>query len=330
MNFKFSLIPILLGEYSYTGQCDEAVIPYDGIYKVELWGASGGNARCNGASMCGTVGLGAYTAGDIYFEEATKLYVCVGGQGANAAPLVDSLGGFNGGGTGLSDGSVAEAEAGGDEGSGGGGGATDIRLVNGSVSSFNSLKSRIMVASGGAGATWRNELTFHSGGGLETDIYKRSFIYGGSKNGGDITVISYTPNTTQTTGYKFGIGASGVGMGYSDGSPGAGGGYYGGNEYHDDNDIYNNLSGGGSSFISGHNGCDAIQKSSTESNIVHTGQSVHYSGYQFSNTVMIDGEGYNWTTKKEELVGMPTHDGTASMVGNKGNGYAKITFISEK
>ena len=42
---------------------------------------------------------------------------------------------------------------------------------------------------------------------------------------------------------------------------------------------------------------------------------------------MIDGDGYNWTTKKEDYIGMPTHDGSGTMIGNNGNGYAKITFI---
>lgn len=88
--------------------------------------------------------------------------------------------------------------------------------------------------------------------------------------------------------------------------------------------------GSGSSFISGHEGCDAIAQNSTEGNITHTGQSVHYSQYKFTNTVMIDGEGYKWTTTKGTTsVGMPTHDGQSTMVGNSGNGYAKITYIGE-
>ncbi len=42
---------------------------------------------------------------------------------------------------------------------------------------------------------------------------------------------------------------------------------------------------------------------------------------------MIDGEGYNWTTEKGSNTGMPTHDGTSTMIGNEGNGYAKITLL---
>ena len=101
-----------------------------------------------------------------------------------------------------------------------------------------------------------------------------------------------------------------------------GGGYYVGSN----GDAAN--SGGGSSFISGHNGCDAIKEESTENNIIHTGQSIHYSGLYFTDTVMIDGEGYKWTDKKEEYVGMPSYLDNSIITGNTGNGYARITLIS--
>ena len=87
------------------------------------------------------------------------------------------------------------------------------------------------------------------------------------------------------------------------------------------------LSGGGSSFISGHNGCNAINSSSTSSNLIFTNQSIHYSGHKFTNTKMVDGGGYTWTNVKGSQTGMPTHDGTSTMTGNTGNGYAKITLI---
>lgn len=85
---------------------------------------------------------------------------------------------------------------------------------------------------------------------------------------------------------------------------GGGGGYYqGGYGIHGGG-------GGGSSYISGHNGCTL---SST--------------GYQFNNTEVIDGEGYSWGAEKGEQTLMPTTDGSSTMAGNSGNGYAKITWV---
>ncbi len=105
-------------------------------------------------------------------------------------------------------------------------------------------------------------------------------------------------------------------------------GSYGGGGYGIVN-IDHGSGGGGSSFISGHNGCDAIKEESTSDNIVHTGQNVHYSGYKFTDTVMIDGKGYNWTNIKGNYIGMPSHDGKNTISGNSGNGYAKITLVKK-
>ncbi len=68
--------------------------------------------------------------------------------------------------------------------------------------------------------------------------------------------------------------------------------------------------GGGSSFISGHTGCVAIlsQNSTTprsdskgatcKDGTTDITCSYHYSNIIFKNTIMIDGEGYSWTTVK--------------------------------
>lgn len=74
---------------------------------------------------------------------------------------------------------------------------------------------------------------------------------------------------------------------------------------------------GGSSFISGFTGCDAIEEASTVDNILHTGKSMHYSGISFIDMKMIGGNS-----------SMPTYNGTSTMSGNSGDGHAKITYIS--
>lgn len=69
--------------------------------------------------------------------------------------------------------------------------------------------------------------------------------------------------------------------------------------------------GGGSSFISGYAGCNAV-----DSNGNHTGKPYHYSGYVFTNAQMIAGN---------KLI--PNKEQENQILGNSGNGYAKITFI---
>ena len=193
----------------------------------------------------------------------------------------------------------------------GGGGSADGVYTNGGQGSYAGGLSGYnggyypghnYVNQDGKGATQK------SGGAAGANIFgatgtvnKGAFGYGGS---------SYSTSS--------GIGSGGGGSGYYGG--GAGGGTLSGGN--------GQGGGGGSSFISGHNGCDAISEESTATNIIHTGQSVHYSGYKFTDTIMIDGTGCKWTNEKTTVCdGMPSHDGTSTIQGNTGNGYARITLI---
>ena len=125
----------------------------------------------------------------------------------------------------------------------------------------------------------------------------------------------------------FGFGGSAVVKSNGSWGSGGGSGYYGGGHGHYHNSIVG-TGAGGSSFISGHNGCNAIHASSTSGNIIHTGQSKHYSGLYFTNTVMIDGAGYQWTTVKGGYVGMPNLTDTDVMPGNTGHGQVKIRPVN--
>ena len=244
----------------------------------------------SGGNYDGTGGSGGYAKGDISLLKSRNLYIYVGEYPSYVTGSCyesNPNNSFNGN----KEGSCS-----------GGGGATDIRLVSNNVwDNFNSLKSRIIVAGGGGGASYGG--TGGSAGGLigyDGIGFDENYSYREGKGGNQISSTFGFAGRNTTSG---------------------GGGYYGGEAGSAAN------AGGGSSFISGHDGCDAIKEESTESNIIHTGQSKHYSGLYFTNTLMIDGTGYKWTEKKEEYVGMPTHDELEKMVGNIGNGYAKITVI---
>ncbi len=320
-------------EYAYTGGEQQFNVPASGVYRAELWGAQGGSITGSAYNSDGSVransltytgGKGAYTVGNVNLEMGTNLYLYVGGtaQQMNHSLLWEensgtTVGGYNGGGS-LTDGQHVYGAP--------GGGATDIRLVNGNWDNFDSLKSRIMVASGGGGANFRNQGYGEGNGGeggtlngitgyeaLTSGSYWRSDYNegyavgtGGTQTSGGYPIRHYLNGTVQNEAVDGTFGGANVAKSQS----GSGGGYYsGGSSAHGG-------AGGGSSFISGYLGCNAILESSVENNIVHSNQPVHYSGYSFVNSDMKAG---NET--------MPTYDGNSTMIGNTGNGHAKITAL---
>lgn len=308
-NVDFRMEPIL---YQYTGNYQAFIAPVAGLYKIECWGAQGCYAAKN---------YGGYVSGVIRLEEREVLYVYVGNGGKELLVNI-----FNGGG----DATKSSQEWGP---YGAGGAATDIRLVSGSWDNITSLRSRIMVAGAGAGGTnhggnyWQNPGSYNiAGGGLKgydgTYFYRDTSGYitysvGGSQISGGLGSTVDTGADGLSGGFGHG-GAPGVSTGL--GSVG-GSGYYGGGGG-GTRANYIGTGAGGSSFISGHNGCNAINSSG-----VHTGNANHYSGKVFTETVMIDGAGYQWTTKKDSLLLMPNPLGGTypSGQGHKGAGYCIIS-----
>ena len=266
--------------------------PGSGFYRIQLWGAQGGTGRTHW-TLKYKGGAGAYTEGTIWLNKDEKIYVYVGCAGANSASASRYAGGaagWNGGAKGGDDSNHDDKP----EPGGGGGGATDIRLVptsaKGVWNEFDSLKSRIMVAAGAGGGN------FSGTGGS-----------GGTING--IAGYGSQSIATQTSGYGFGYGMAG-GAG-TDGSGGAGGGYYGGYSYNG----VGRGGGGGSSYISGGSGFIGITEDSTLGHITSSGVSEHYSGKVFTDTKAYTGN-----------QSMPSTS-SGYMTGNRGNGYAKITYM---
>ena len=294
--------------YSYTGGYQTFTVPATGFYQIELWGAQGGNSVGNNSKTCsnnrgkayggGCGGFGAYTSGVIKLNKDDTLYVYVGGRGLDAKAGNNRAGGWNGGGSSTYDHSDNEA-------SGSGGGATDIRLVPTSSTTawneFNSLKSRIMVAAGGGGGS---------------DVY-----VGGNAGTLTSTKTRFSNIATQTTGYAFGYGESSVYRKSNIDVAGAGSGYFGGYSTAASSGNYGNYGQtgtGGSSYVSGCSGCIAIDEASTsQSNLIFTDSSEHYSGYVFTDISMLAGGS-----------SMPTTS-TGYSVGNVSNGYARITLVSK-
>ncbi len=302
----FAMDPV---NFDYTGGEQIFEVPHSGYYKFEAWGAEGGTAystyQTTGYSYGGK---GAYTSGVIYLEKGEKLYIYVGGRGVDNKNTSKNVGvvagGYNGGGSGYGrDNRNAYVHNGAS-----GGGATDIRYFGSTTPSTNDLlwnstlglNSRIMVAAGGGGGSGHNgNANGGYGGTLTSENVKSNF---GSATG-----------VNQTSGNAFGIGGTTPTTG---GGGGGAGGYYGGR-------TANWVQGtGGSSYVSGYEGCIAIKSATDTTPKVTTyskiEDSYHYSGKIFENATMIDGN-----------TSMPTYDGEETMIGNSGNGYAKITYVGE-
>ena len=305
-------------EFAYTGDVQTYVVPKSGYYKIEAWGAQGGSTQGTDTNNIHSGGNGAYTSGIIELFEGEKLYVNVGGKGSKAELLENlTIGGYNGGG-------------GANYGAGTGGGATDIRF-NG-----NLLNDRIMVASGGGGAGIFSELETGGSGGTFVGLVGGSYFNeettgrfggaGGTQISGGLAGNPWTEQIRDGiflgTNGEFGIGGEGgYELKYEQGAGAGGGGYYGGGGGSE----RNGGGAGGSSYISGHLGCVAITSQTDTTPLVNIADgtaslsySYHYSGKKFTNTKMISGNGE-----------MPSYDGLLTMIGNKGNGYAKITFLGE-
>ena len=190
----------------------EFVVPYDGEYKLEVWGAQGGGT----SSYIG--GYGGYSVGVVNLTDNQTLFVNVGG-GGNANLTTGTIGyiagGYNGGGDGTyaGDGTTYSATG------GSGGGATHVAIVSGELSTLSDNQNSILIVAGG-------------GGGAGIDAYE-SYMYscaGGSAGGYQGTVVSGESTScsagTQLSGNLFGIGGNYATA--THGAAGGGGGYYGG------------------------------------------------------------------------------------------------------
>lgn len=226
-----------------------------GKYKLEVWGARGGNFEGTNSSLWGQ---GGYSVGERTFSvtnNAADLYIVVGSFGKRCMLQGEALtnsGGFNGGGSGGSASNVLPGS--------GGGGAThiaDYLISNGTLSNYSSTTNQnyvLLVAGGGGGAGSRNGDGGDGGGDSGAN---------GKFNG---TEQSACAGGTQTTGYSFGVGGNGAaGSGWSGrGNGGGGGGWYGGKASSTSVSDANSYGAGGGS---GHINTSKMSNASTQGGI---------------------------------------------------------------
>ena len=300
---NFNYAGDIIFNFGYTGGEQTFVAPVSGTYKLETWGAQGGNAIYDGNEL-ENIFYGGYSNGQINLQEDSQIFVSVGGKGNIGVVGNQSLGGWNGGGNGDWD----HAD---DEACGGGGGATsiqDILIDDGQLKNYENNKSAVLMVAGGSSGMGASPSSISSA--IKDGMYLSS---GGGYLGGagvkikDKAGYIVGDNPNQTSGYAFGQGGSALTLyrSFNQEIPGGGGGYYGGSALTSD-DISNgycwSTSGGGSGYIGNHlltnkvMYCYNCEESSEE------------------NTKTIS------TTCNEEI---PT-----SYCAKKGNGYARITLVS--
>ena len=282
-------------EFLYTGASEEFVVPCDATYKLEVWGASGG---ANGESGGGSIGKGGYATGTLALTTSNTLYIGVGGVGRTGG------GGWNGGGSG---GSNAYGTRG-----GGGGGATHIAtslVGTGELKNYSSETSSVKIVAAGGGGGGGSGSWAGAGGGLSGANGGNGWPAGSSTTAGGSQTGAGGRSGSHWDGWaadssryntRGGFGYGGTGGSFCKVNEdlqtypypqngGGGGGWYGGGGGNSFNGSYGDGGGGGSSYI------DGVTDGST-----------------------IAGN-----------ASMPTQDGTSTMTGNSGNGYAKITLLED-
>jgi len=288
--------------FDYTGSVQTTTLT-PGRYKLECWGAQGGNSNQSNGTY-GNGGKGGYSTGILNVSTNTTIYITVGGQGQNGVLNTRTAGGFNGGGDGYGTNNSGVG--------GGGGGASDISLMSpvfshssyfiNNIRDTNSLLSRIIVAGGGGSAGYdvsNNAANGGAGGGTTGQDGLSNRVYHGT--GGKQTTFGTGGSSEEPNRYsvqaKFGCGASASNS--TDVAPGGGGGWYGGG-------LHCDSAGGGSGYV---------YTPTTASN--YPSGCLLNSAYYLSNAQTIAGN---------QSFSSPT-GGTET--GHSGNGYVRITKLSD-
>ena len=224
--------------FDYTGSEQTYQTSCKGKYKLETWGAQGGDSTYGG--------YGGFSIGNTNLSQSSILYINVGGQGSETYPGTTSGGGYNGGGDGtritLTISTTVRY---------GGGGATHVAAKSGLLSQFSNSTDLILIVSGGGGGGKNSESEITKYGGNAGGYIGNSGVNdnsnpqvasggGGTQTGGGSAGLSN--NFGNATAGSFGQG--GVGASHA---PGGGGGYYGGGG--GARNLIDGAGGGGSSYI---------------------------------------------------------------------------------
>ena len=265
--------------FDYTGGEQTFTAPVNGTYKLEVWGAQGYTIN----SYMG--GYGGYSTGKIIFSKNQEIYLFVGEKGKGGLANNTRYSSYPNSLNAIAGDNVSYI--------GSGGGSTHIALENSLISQITKLEKLIIVSGGGGASTWTSGNYWSGTGGSG----------GGFKgNSGQSNISNFLPGGggTQNSGGNSGSNGTAGNFGLSEltnpsGSCG-GGGYYGGGT------SWGSAGGGGSGYIG---------------NTLLTEKSMYC---------------YNCTESNEESIKTVsttcTNATPTENCSKQGNGYAKITLIS--
>ncbi len=224
--------------FEYTSGTADFSAPLAGVYKITLYGGSGGSIIDQEGKKSAQGGLGGRTVGYRNMKQGDSFIMCVGGKGTDGKFVSGTVnGGYNGG---------ASSNWGNSLGGGGGGGATHIAAVGGTLNVIGKKGSNnvFLVAGGGGGASYNvstKAAADGGGGGGKYGVSGKTPEGNEGASGGD-------PATMSVQNPRFGYGMSPYN---SNGSCGAGGsGYIGGS-----------ATNGGGYFFGAGGGCGFIHTS---------------------------------------------------------------------
>jgi len=275
-------------DFDYAGSEQVFTVTKSGTYKIEAWGASGGDGS---STYLG--GYGGYSTGEVTLNKGDVLYINVGGKGSTTTGFsVLSSGGYNGGGDAINTNTACSSYT-----LGSGGGATSIATKSGLLSTLSSATSSILVVSGGGGGgAWCNDSNHGTGGS------------GGGINGSD----AYNLGTD--TGNGYGLGAT----------QSAGGSYHGKSYTGSFGKAYTGtatqpVSGGGGGYYGG--GSGGIHSAGGGSGYIGSSSLTNKVMYCYNCTESSDES--TKTVSTTNVSSTPT-----SNYAKIGNGYARITLVS--
>lgn len=284
---------VISEDFTYTGSTQQFTVAEEDDYILEVWGASGGK---NG-------GAGGYSTGKVHLEVGEVLNINVGESGGTCLGRAT----FGGGGVGYGSSGTC---------SGSGGGASDIR-INGST-----LHSRVIVAGGGGGNA-----------SVAPDTSRANTGYGGGLIGLSGSMVEYSGLNPGGGGYQYQGGIAGFYGWNSSGDNGLNGSFgAGGDNVHVNHTPVAGAGGGG--WYGGGSGAaygGGAQGGGGGSGWVYTPE--NYANWiNAANSSETD----NWLLGSEYFLNaaqtiagnlsVPDYNNSGQfMVGNTGNGYARIT-----